>query len=69
VDASDAFNCFYRASAALWLGGDANIALRETNDALAVMPEERTCGSFALGRSLRSAILRVLAPRSDRSCR
>jgi uncharacterized Ntn-hydrolase superfamily protein len=51
VDASDAFNCFYRASAALWLGSDANIALREANDALALMPDEQNM-RFVRARAL-----------------
>jgi uncharacterized Ntn-hydrolase superfamily protein len=40
VDASEAFDCFYRASVALWLRGDPEDVLREANDALAVLPGE-----------------------------
>jgi uncharacterized Ntn-hydrolase superfamily protein len=40
LDASEAFDCFYRASMALWLGGDASTALRDVDDALSILPDE-----------------------------
>jgi uncharacterized Ntn-hydrolase superfamily protein len=40
VDASEAFERSYRATMALWQGGDVDDALRDVDDALAVLPGE-----------------------------
>jgi len=40
VDASEAFDRFSRANAVLTIGGDAHVALREVDDALAAVPGE-----------------------------